>query len=296
MKKILIPALMVLAAVIVSPIRAADLKTPFPSPKLGKVFVAAQTAHDGRGDEQLLRARQHGRLPRVRRRRKDAQDPHDEGGEVLLREDPRCAQRQDALYAEGQGSERPVGMDGSLEGAVGLHARDRPLPGPGHDEDQETARVQTSAGVLGAADDHGHPPAPAWAASELEQHGRDREPRHCAVCRHRQRSGRGGRPIGCTQTNVFKRGEEVVVRTWGFDLKRGAVLSNDNVDQAYFSVPGVSKINLNWGAHGPQQVFMWTNAWTISMTYPLGDVVIQIQFTTITGKVGKLAYPITIIP
>ena len=41
---------------------------------------------------------------------------------------------------------------------------------------------------------------------------------------------------------------------------------------------------------------MWTNAWNIPTTYPLGDVVIQIQFTTITGKVGKLAYPITIIP
>jgi hypothetical protein len=41
---------------------------------------------------------------------------------------------------------------------------------------------------------------------------------------------------------------------------------------------------------------MWTSAWKIPTTYPLGDVVIQIQFTTITGKVGKLAYPITIIP
>ena len=86
------------------------------------------------------------------------------------------------------------------------------------------------------------------------------------------------------------------MRTWGFDLKTGAVLSNDNVDEAHFSLPGVSKINLNWGAHGPQQVFMWTNAWNIPATYPLGDVVVQIQFTTITGKVGKLAYPITIIP
>ena len=41
MKKILIPAVVVLAAVIVSPIGAAD--GPFPSPKVGKVFVAAQT-------------------------------------------------------------------------------------------------------------------------------------------------------------------------------------------------------------------------------------------------------------
>ena len=43
MKKILIPALVVLTAVLVSPIRAADLGGPFPSQKVGKVFVAAQT-------------------------------------------------------------------------------------------------------------------------------------------------------------------------------------------------------------------------------------------------------------
>ena len=40
------------------------------------------------------------------------------------------------------------------------------------------------------------------------------------------------RPVGCSQTNVFRRGEQVVIRVWGFDLKTGATLSNDNVDTA----------------------------------------------------------------
>lgn len=106
------------------------------------------------------------------------------------------------------------------------------------------------------------------------------------------------RPIGCTQTNVFRRGEEVVVRTWGFDLGSGKVLSIDNVDTASFSAPGVSKIILNWGAHGAAgaTVFFWTAAWQIPSSYPLGDVNLTIQFKTVGGKVGKLLYPITIIP
>lgn len=106
------------------------------------------------------------------------------------------------------------------------------------------------------------------------------------------------RPIGCTQTNVFKRGEQLVVRTWGFDLKTGAVMTMDNVQDAHISIPGVAKTLLNWGAHGPTgaKVWFWSVAWNIPTDYPLGDVSIQIRFTTLAGKVGKVRYPITIIP
>lgn len=111
-------------------------------------------------------------------------------------------------------------------------------------------------------------------------------------------AGTTPRPIGCTQTNVFKRGEQLVVRTWGFDLATGNVLSTDNVTEAHFTPPGVANIPLNWGAHGPTgaKVWFWSNQWQIPTSYPLGDVNLQIQFATVSGKVGKLAYPITIIP
>ena len=49
------------------------------------------------------------------------------------------------------------------------------------------------------------------------------------------------RPIGCTQTNVFKRGEQFVLRTWGFDLANGAVLSLDNVDRGALHRPGPAR-------------------------------------------------------
>jgi hypothetical protein len=109
-------------------------------------------------------------------------------------------------------------------------------------------------------------------------------------------TGAAPRPIGCTQTNVFKRGEQFVLRTWGFDLTTGAVLSIDNVTEAHYTVPGQSNVTLNWGSHGAAKVFLWTNAWNIPATYPLGDVTVRISFTLTSGKVATLDYPITITP
>jgi hypothetical protein len=109
-------------------------------------------------------------------------------------------------------------------------------------------------------------------------------------------AGAAPRPVGCTQTNVFKRGEQFVLRTWGFDLANGAVLSIDNVTEAHFTVPGQPNVTLNWGSHGGAKVFFWTNAWNIPASYPLGNTTVQISYTLTTGKVATLDYPITIIP
>ena len=86
-------------------------------------------------------------------------------------------------------------------------------------------------------------------------------------------AGAAPRPIGCTQTNVFKRGEQFVLRAWGFELLDGAVLSIDNVTEAHFTVPGEPNVILNWGSHGRRgKVFFWTNFWNIPTDYPLGDI------------------------
>jgi hypothetical protein len=111
-------------------------------------------------------------------------------------------------------------------------------------------------------------------------------------------AGAAPRPIGCTQTNVFKRGEQFVLRTWGFDLATGAVLSMDNVTDAHYTVPGVPNVVLNWGSHGAtgNKVWFWTNFWNIPKDYPLGDTNILVSFTTTSGKTGAVSYQITIIP
>jgi hypothetical protein len=104
------------------------------------------------------------------------------------------------------------------------------------------------------------------------------------------------RPIGCTQTNVFKRGEQLVVRAWGFDMTSREVLSIDNVTEAHFSATGQPNVTLNWGSHGPLKVFFWANAWNIPADYALGSSTIHIVYTLTTGKTATLDYPITIIP
>jgi hypothetical protein len=112
------------------------------------------------------------------------------------------------------------------------------------------------------------------------------------------------RPVACTQTNVFKQGEMVIPRAFGYQLSDGAVLSSDNVATASFSVPTSPTdstpivTTMNWGAHGPtgQKVEYWTGAWTIPAAYPVGDINVHMTFKTLGGKTGTLDYPITIIP
>lgn len=111
-------------------------------------------------------------------------------------------------------------------------------------------------------------------------------------------AGTTPRPVGCTQTNVFRRGEQFVLRAWGSELATGNVLSTENVDTATFTVPGIAPVTLNWGAHGPasNRTWFWTNAWNIPTTFPLGDSTIRVTFTLDSGKVGAYDYVITIIP
>jgi hypothetical protein len=106
------------------------------------------------------------------------------------------------------------------------------------------------------------------------------------------------RPVGCTQTNVFKRGEQLVVRAWGVDMATGDVLTSDNIDTATATLVGLPALTLNWGGHGVvgSKVWFWANAWQIPKDYPLGDSIMKVVFKTDGGKTGTFDYPLTIIP
>jgi len=110
--------------------------------------------------------------------------------------------------------------------------------------------------------------------------------------------GAPARPVGCTQTNVYRRGEQFVLRAWGSEMATSAVLSNENVKDAHFSIPGVADIVLNWGLHGAatSRVYFWTNFWNIPADYPLGEATVRVVFNLESGKSGTYVYPITIIP
>lgn len=106
------------------------------------------------------------------------------------------------------------------------------------------------------------------------------------------------RPVGCTQSNVYKRGEQVVLRIWGFDLASGQSLTTDNVDTAAYSIPGQAAGKLNYGAHGAvgAKVWFWSSPWIVPADFPLGDMTIHITFKTDSGKTGAYDHLVTIIP
>ncbi len=106
------------------------------------------------------------------------------------------------------------------------------------------------------------------------------------------------RAVGCSQANVFKRGEQVVVRVWGFDLTAGTTLSTDNVDTATYSIPGQATLPITYGAHGAvgNKVFFWSAPWIVPAAFPLGDVTIHVAIKTDAGKTGTFDLPITVIP
>jgi len=111
--------------------------------------------------------------------------------------------------------------------------------------------------------------------------------------------GAAKRPIGCAQTNVFKRGEQVVLRIWGFDLKSGTTLSTDNVDTATATIPGVAApLALNYGTHGAtsNKVYFWSVPWIVPAGYPLGDATVHIALKTDAGPTGTFDYALTIVP
>jgi hypothetical protein len=106
------------------------------------------------------------------------------------------------------------------------------------------------------------------------------------------------RPVGCTQTNNFKRGEQVVFRIWGSVADTGAILNTEIVKYAYVKLPGVPNMKLNWGPHGAQsnRVWFWTVPWIVPADYPLGAVTARIVFKTDENKFGLYDFDMNIIP
>ena len=106
------------------------------------------------------------------------------------------------------------------------------------------------------------------------------------------------RPIGCSQTNTWKRGEQVVFRAWGSEAETGAILSSENVKYAYVKIPGLPNLKLNWGSHGAatNKVWFWANAWIIPADYPLGALTARIVFKTESNTFGFYDHEMTINP
>ena len=111
-------------------------------------------------------------------------------------------------------------------------------------------------------------------------------------------SGAKPRPTGCTQTNYFARGEQVVFRVWGNETATGDILSTENVKYAYVKIPGQPNLKLNWGSHGAvgNKVWFWSNAFILPKNYPLGTATTEVVFKTESNKFGRQTWDLTIVP
>ena len=114
----------------------------------------------------------------------------------------------------------------------------------------------------------------------------------------RPSAGTKTRPVSCTQTNMYVRGEQQVFRVWGMVGGTGDILSTENVKYAYVTVPGSPNLKLNWGSHGSvsNKVWFWTAAWNLPADYPLGDATAKIVFKTEDDTFGTYEYKFTVAP
>jgi hypothetical protein len=144
------------------------------------------------------------------------------------------------------------------------------------------------------------PPDPGTgpAGGSAPESGKATTPVHVDAVNSTRPKNAKPRPIGCVQTNVFKRGERLVPRAWGFDLTTNDVLTMDNVTEAHASLPGQPDAPLAWGSHGAvgNKVWFWSAGMDIPVDYPLGDIVLKVVFTLDSGKTAVAKYPITINP
>lgn len=111
--------------------------------------------------------------------------------------------------------------------------------------------------------------------------------------------GAAPRQVGCSQTNVYKHGEQVVFRVWGMSLADNTVLSSDNVADAHVQIPGVaSNLPLNWGGHGAAgaKVWFWSAPWIVPADFPLGEVAAHVVFKLESGATGTFDYALNVIP
>jgi hypothetical protein len=104
--------------------------------------------------------------------------------------------------------------------------------------------------------------------------------------------GAAGKPapaVGCSQTNLFKPGQQVVFRVWGINVKAGGTaLTPKNVKSAVVNIPGMSTpLTLNYGSHGRAPnpiVSFWSAAWVVDAAYPMGVVDFTVVMQTKADK------------
>jgi hypothetical protein len=292
-------AALAVAATIAASATAADPLLPFPSAKAGPVFIAAHTTtSDGAisswfkpGEQVTFRAFAIDRKTKKLMQAKDVKyfyvtipgQPN-----VKLRYDASMSSMKDMPWAGTWTVPSTASGQVSFRILIKLKAR----------RTGEFVQMPVATSQLNIAANAQPALGPAPTSQAVNATGKPVLGLYVDSVNGTRPTGAAPRLVGCSQTNVFKRGEQFVLRVWGMDLKTGDVLSTDNVKEAHYSIAGQPNITLNWGAHGATgaKVWFWTNAWNIPAAFPLGSTTVHVTFTLESGTVGTYDYDINIIP
>ncbi len=288
----------VAAAAIAGPATAAN-PVPFPAPKAGPVFVVAQTtATDGSvgswflpGDKVVFRANAIDTKTRQILDGKDVRYFY-----VTIPGQPNVKLRWDSAPT----TLKTMPWTGtwtvpsSLTGQVSFSVRVKTWKG----RTGSFVQMPIATATLNIASNAAPVFGPAPTAYATNPAGAQTLGIYVDSVNGTHPTGAAPRLVGCSQTNVYKRGEQFVLRVWGMDLKSGDVLSTDNVQSAKYSIAGQPDTTLNWGAHGtdPNKVYFWSGPWNIPASFPLGTTTVHIAYTLVDGTVGTYDYDINIIP
>jgi hypothetical protein len=292
-------AALVVAATIAASATAADPLLPFPSAKAGPVFIAAHTTtSDGAisswfkpGEQVTFRAFAIDRKTKKLMQAKDVKYFY-----VTIPGQPNVKLRYDASMSSM--NNMPWAGTWTVPSTASGQVSFRILIKLKAKRTGEFVQMPVATSQLNIAANAQPALGPAPTSQAVSATGKPVLGLYVDSVNGTRPTGAAPRLVGCSQTNVFKRGEQFVLRVWGMDLKTGDVLSTDNVKEAHYSIAGQSNITLNWGAHGATgaKVWFWTNFWNIPATFPLGSTTVHVTFTLESGTVGTDDYDINIIP
>lgn len=304
MKMLSLLALLAAAGALAAPALAADPEVPFPSPQVGPVFIAAQTVTTGGalnnyyapGSSVVFRAYA------VDTKTRKIVDPNDvryfyvivpNQPNVKLKYNPSAPGASKGLPWTGTWTVPAEYAAGAVPYRILIQLKKTRVRGEFNQIPVATAMLtvsKTPPQVFEPGAAAGNAGAQAAGALDVSL--------YVDTVNGTRPAAAAPRPIGCTQTNVYKRGEQLVVRTWGTELATKAILNLENVAKAWITIPGVADTTLNWGAHGaaPNRVWFWTAAWQIPKDFPLGEVTIKVNFQLESGKTGSYDYAVNVIP
>lgn len=293
-------AVLVAAAAIAGSAMAADPLLPFPSAKAGPVFIASHvTTTDGTmsswfspGDKVVFRAFAINRKTNTLVTPKDVKYFY-----VTIPGQPNVKLKYDANPTTMKNMPWtgtwtvPSTFTGQVDFRMLIKLTDSKLKGEFTQMPISTAKLNIATNAMPAL-------GPAPTGNAVNAAGKPTLGLYVDSVNGTHPTGAAPRLVGCSQSNVFKRGEQFVLRSWGMALKSGDVLSNDNVSVAKYSIAGQPDVTLNWGAHGATgaKVWFWSGAWNIPADFPLGTTTVHVTYTLLDGTVGTYDYEINIIP